>query len=344
MKSAMLYGAKDLRIVELPEPPPPGPGQVRVRFGAGGICGSDLSYFAKFKVGDFAVREPMILGHEVAGEIAETGSGVTRVKAGDRVAVNPNQPCRVCRTCVSGRGNLCLKMNFFGSAAVHPHIQGVFRESLVVPEDLCHKVPGSTDFRVAAMAEPLAVTMHAVNRAGPLIGRHVLITGCGPIGALTLMVARRAGAATVTVTDLADNALARARALGADATVNSATEAERVSSWAENKGTFDVAFECSGSMAGMHTAILSTASGGRVVQVGMMGDTPVPINRLMSREVDFIGAFRFDTEYAWAVRDLAAGAIDVGPLLTHSFPMAEAGAAFAVAADRAVSMKVHLTL
>jgi L-idonate 5-dehydrogenase len=343
MKTAMLYGAQDLRIVDLPDPPHPGPGQVRVRFGAGGICGSDLSYFAKFKVGDFAVREPMILGHEVAGEVAETGAGVTRVREGDRVAINPNQPCRVCRTCVAGRGNLCLKMSFFGSAAVHPHIQGVFRESLVVPAELCHPVPARVDYRVAAMAEPLAVTMHAVNRAGPLIGRHVLITGCGPIGALTLMVARRAGAASVTVTDLADGALARARALGADATVNSLGEAERVAAWAENKGTFDVAFECSGSAAGMHTAIVSTASGGRVVQVGMMGDTPVPINRLMSREVDFVGAFRFDAEYAWAVRDLAAGAIDVAPLLTHSFPLERATEAFAVAADRARSMKVHLT-
>lgn len=344
MKSAILYGAHDLRIIEMPEPAAPVAGQVRVRFGAGGICGSDLSYYAKFKVGDFDVREPIVLGHEVSGEVVETGPGVTHLKAGDRVAINPNQPCRVCRTCVAGRGNLCLQMNFYGSAAVFPHIQGVFREFLVTTANQCYKVPGSLDYRVAAMAEPLAVTMHAVNRAGSLLGKHVLITGCGPIGALTLMVARRAGAASITVTDLSDAALTRALALGAAATANSIADRERIEGWAANKGTFDIAFECSGSGPGMHTAILSTASGGRVVQVGMMGDTPVPINRLMSREVDFVGAFRFDQEYGWAVRELAEGGIDVSPLLTHSYRIEDANAAFAVAADRSQSMKVHLTL
>ena len=344
MKSAILYGAHDLRIIDMPEPAPPAAGQVRVRFGAGGICGSDLSYYAKFKVGDFDVREPIVLGHEVSGEVVETGPGVTHLKAGDRVAINPNQPCRVCRTCMGGRGNLCLQMNFYGSAAVFPHIQGVFREYLVTSATQCFKVPAALDYRVAAMAEPLAVTMHAVNRAGSLLGKHVLITGCGPIGALTLMVAKRAGAASITVTDLSDAALTRARALGAAATANSISDRERIESWAANKGSFDIAFECSGSGAGMHTAILSTASGGRVVQVGMMGDTPVPINRLMSREVDFVGAFRFDQEYGWAVRELAEGGIDVSPLLTHSYRIEDANQAFAIAADRSQSMKVHLTL
>jgi L-idonate 5-dehydrogenase len=344
MRSAMLFGPKDLRIVETPDPAPPPPGMVKLRFGAGGICGSDLSYYGKFKVGDFDVREPIVLGHEVAGEVVETGSGVTRVKAGDRVAVNPNQPCRVCRTCVAGQGNLCLQMNFYGSAAVYPHIQGVFREYIVCSEAQCFPVPSALDFRIAAMAEPLAVTMHAINRAGSLLGKHILITGCGPIGCLTLMVARRAGAASITVTDLSDAALERALKLGADRAVNSATQADQVEAWSANKGTFDISIECSGSGPGMNTAILATASGGRVVQVGMMGETPVPINRLMSREVDYVGAFRFDREYAWAVAELANGRIDVAPLLTHSYRMEKANDAFVVAADRSQSMKVHLTL
>jgi L-idonate 5-dehydrogenase len=172
----------------------------------------------------------------------------------------------------------------------------------------------------------------------------VLITGCGPIGCLTLMVARRAGAATITVTDLSDAALKRARELGADRAVNSATQKDEVDAWYANKGTFDISIECSGSGPGMNTAILATASGGRVVQVGMMGDTPVPINRLMSREVDYVGAFRFDREYGWAVADLASGRIDVSALLTHQYTMAQANDAFAIAADRSQSMKVHLTL
>jgi len=344
MRSAMLFGPKDLRIVETPDPAAPPKGMVKLRFGAGGICGSDLSYYGKFKVGDFDVREPIVLGHEVSGEVVEVGEGVTRVKPGDRVAVNPNQPCRVCRTCIAGQGNLCLQMNFYGSAAVYPHIQGVFREYIVCAEIQCFPVPRSLDFRTAAMAEPLAVTMHAVSRAGSLLGKHVLITGCGPIGCLTLMVVRRAGAATITVTDLSDAALKRALELGADRAVNSATQQDQIEAWYANKGTFDVSIECSGSGPGMNTAILATASGGRVVQVGMMGDTPVPINRLMSREVDYVGAFRFDREYGWAVADLANGRIDVSALLTHQYTMAQANDAFAIAADRSQSMKVHLTL
>ena len=337
MRSAMLFGPKDLRIVQTPDPVHVGRGQVKVRFGAGGICGSDLSYYGKFKVGDFDVREPIVLGHEVSGEVVEVSEGVNRVKPGERLAINPNQPCRVCRTCVAGQGNLCLQMNFYGSAAVFPHIQGVFREYIVCNAEQCFPVPQALDYRIAAMAEPLAVTMHAVSRAGSLLGKHVLITGCGPIGCLTLMVVRRAGAASITVTDLSDAALARALTLGADQAVNSLTQADKVESWSANKGTFDVSIECSGSGPGMNTAILATASGGRVVQVGMMGETPVPINRLMSREVDYVGAFRFDREYAWAVAELASGRIDVSPLLTHSFSMEQANDAFAIAADRARS-------
>ena len=343
MLMAMLYGAKDLRL-ERGDEPPVGDGQVKVRFGAGGICGSDLSYYGKGRVGDFAVMQPLCLGHEVSGEVVEVGAGVTRVKKGDRVAINPNQPCRICRTCVAGKGHLCLKMNFYGSAAVFPHIQGVFREVIVASEAQCFPVPQSCDFRTAAMAEPLAVALHAVRRAGSLVGKSVLVTGVGPIGSLCVLAARRAGAARIVVTDVADGALKRAEALGIDDAVNAVSAPERVEAWYANKGSFDVTFECSGNAAAMTTAIQATASGGCVVQVGMIaGPTAdIPVNRFVSREVDLLGAFRFDSEYGAAVRELATGGIDVSPLLTHTFKMTAANDAFAVAADRSQSMKVHL--
>ncbi len=339
----MLYGAKDLRL-ERGDEPPVGDGQVKVRFGAGGICGSDLSYYGKGRVGDFAVMQPLCLGHEVSGEVVEVGAGVTRVKKGDRVAINPNQPCRICRTCVAGKGHLCLKMNFYGSAAVFPHIQGVFREVIVASEAQCFPVPQSCDFRTAAMAEPLAVALHAVRRAGLLVGKSVLVTGVGPIGSLCVLAARRAGAARIVVTDVADGALKRAEALGIDDAVNAVSAPERVEAWYANKGSFDVTFECSGNAAAMTTAIQATASGGCVVQVGMIaGPTAdIPVNRFVSREVDLLGAFRFDSEYGAAVHELATGGIDVSPLLTHTFKMTAANDAFAVAADRSQSMKVHL--
>ena len=343
MLMAMLYGAKDLRL-ERGDEPPVGDGQVKVRFGAGGICGSDLSYYGKGRVGDFAVMQPLCLGHEVSGEVVEVGAGVTRVKKGDRVAINPNQPCRICRTCVAGKGHLCLKMNFYGSAAVFPHIQGVFREVIVASEAQCFPVPQSCDFRTAAMAEPLAVALHAVRRAGLLVGKSVLVTGVGPIGSLCVLAARRAGAARIVVTDVADGALKRAEALGIDDAVNAVSAPERVEAWYANKGSFDVTFECSGNAAAMTTAIQATASGGCVVQVGMIAvpTADIPVNRFVSREVDLLGAFRFDSEYGAAVHELATGGIDVSPLLTHTFKMTAANDAFAVAADRSQSMKVHL--
>lgn len=344
MLMAMLYGAKDLRL-ERGEDPSVGAGQVKVRFGAGGICGSDLSYYGKGRVGDFAVMQPLCLGHEVSGEVDEVGAGVTRVRKGDRVAINPNQPCRICRTCKAGKGHLCLKMNFYGSAAVFPHIQGVFREVIVASEEQCFVVPQNCDFRTAAMAEPLAVALHAVRRAGSLIGKSVLVTGVGPIGSLLVLAARRAGAAHIAVTDVADAALRRAEALGIDEALNAISAPEKVEAWYANKGTFDVTFECSGNTAAIATAIQATASGGCVVQVGMLGvpTAEIPVNRFVAREVDLLGAFRFDSEYGAAVEELASGAVDVSSLLTHSYKMSAANDAFAMAADRSQSMKVHLT-
>jgi L-idonate 5-dehydrogenase len=346
MLLARLYGAKDLRI-ETDTPPPTLPGQVKVRFGAGGICGSDLSYYFKGAVGDFKVMEPFCLGHEVSGEVVELGDGVSNVEVGERVAVNPNHPCRVCRSCLLGNGQLCLKMKFFGSAAIFPHVQGVYKEFLVVDAQQCHGVPKTMDFRVAAMAEPLAVSLHAIKRAGSLVGKRVLVTGAGPIGSLVILAAKRAGAAEIVVTDVSDAALARLEKLGGvTATVNGLKSAPQVESWYANKGTFDLAFECSGAPSAVTTCLRATISGGRVVLVGIPGvpEVALPLGQIVAREVDLVGAFRFDAEYGWAVKELSAGTIDVSPLLTHSFNLRAANDAFAIAIDREQSMKVHLTL
>ena len=344
MLSTMIHGERDLRVEETTEPAAPGPLQVKLRFGAGGICGSDLSYFNKGRVGDFNLRQPLCLGHEFAGEVLAVGSDVTDLKPGDRVAVNPNHPCRICRACKAGKGNLCHRMQFFGSAAVFPHIQGVFSERLLVGAQQCHRVPRYLDFRVAAMSEPLAVALHAVRRAGSLVGKSILITGAGPIGCLVMMAAKAAGAARIVMTDVAVRALQRADEMGVQETFNAIVDSAEIESWFANKGSFDLSFECSGTAAALHTAIQATTSGGAVVMVGMIAssDAPVAINKFVSREVDLIGAFRFDSEYAMAVDMLSRGAIDVGPLLTHQYPMRAAQAAFMTASNREESLKVHL--
>src|SRR3984893_5483949 len=180
MKAVVIHAAHDLRIEER-EPEKPGPGQVEIAIEAGGICGSDLHYYQHGGFGTVRGREPMILGHEVAGTIKTLGAGVSTLTVGDRVAVSPSRPCNTCEYCLRGQQNHCLNMRFYGSAMPMPHIQGAFRQSLVAEAWQCHKIADGVSTTLAAMAEPLAVTLHAVARAGSLIGKRVLVTGCGPI-------------------------------------------------------------------------------------------------------------------------------------------------------------------
>jgi L-idonate 5-dehydrogenase len=343
MRACVLHAAKDLRLEERTVAPLQDE-QVRVRFGAGGICGSDLHYYFDGRVGDFALCEPLILGHEVAGEVIETGARVSRVRAGDRVAVNPSLPCWRCRACQAGRTNLCVRMTFFGSAAVMPHVQGAFQEQLTAHESQCFVVPPATPFAIAAMAEPLAVCLHAVQRAGTLLGAHVLITGSGPIGALTCLAARHAGAARIMITDLADPPLAVALRVGADETLNIARAAGQIERSKADRGQFDVAFEASGNPKALVTCLDCTRPGGRIVQLGMLpqGELGLPLTKLTPKELDLVGTFRFHDAFGLAVEALVSGRLDVAPILTGTFHARERDAAFAAAADRERHMKVQL--
>src|SRR5690606_9315002 len=288
--------------------------------------------------------EPLILGHEVAGDVVEVGPAVARVRVGDRVAVDPSRPCWRCRACREGRPNLCARMSFYGSAAVFPHVQGAFRDELVCDESQCHVVPPATPHAIAVMAEPLAVCLHAIRRAGPLLGRRLLITGCGPIGALSCIAARAAGAAHVTVTDVVDPPLRVALAVGADETINAARAPERIAAYEADKGWFDVAIEASGSPQALITCLACTRPGGRIVQLGMLpsGAVALPLTRITPKEIELVGTFRFHEEFAQAVDALASGRLDVRPVLSGTFAIEERDAAFAAAADRQRHMKVHL--
>ena len=342
MFAAVLHEPRKLLIDEL-DAPQPQPGQVQIRVRAGGICGSDLSYYFKGKSGDFAVREPFVLGHEVAGEVAALGEGVSAVRVGQRVAVNPGLNCGTCRYCVKGMPNHCLNMRFMGSASTFPHMQGMFRQFIAVDARQCVPVPDGLDFAQASMAEPLAVALHALRLAGSLVGARVLLVGCGPIGCMLLAVARRGGAHHIVALDLADKALQMAMTLGADEAVL-ANDQARIDQRSQQRGTFDVVLEASGSPIGLDTALRAARAGGTVIQVGNLpaGQSPVAANLVMAKELRYQGSFRFTDEYAVAAEELGAHKIDLRPLMTHAFPLEEANRAFEVAHDRNQSMKVHL--
>jgi L-idonate 5-dehydrogenase len=342
MRAVVIHAPKDLRIELYPDPAP-GPGEVRVKIAAGGICGSDLHYYHHGGFGTVRIREPMALGHEIAGVVAAVGEGVTHLAPGMRVAVNPSQPCGTCIHCREGQRNQCLDMRFMGSAMRKPHVQGGFREHVVVEASQAIPLPDKLSLAEAAMAEPLSVCLHAANQAGPLLGKRVLVTGCGPIGGLMVLVARFAGAAEIVVTDVADAPLAIASRLGASRTINVSTNAAALDAWRAGKGVFDVHFEASGNQAALRMALDVLRPGGVIVQLGLGGEMTLPINAIVTKELQLRGTFRFDREFELAVRLMGEGLLDVKPLISASLPFENAVAAFELASDRSKSMKVQLT-
>lgn len=340
MKAIVAHAARDLRLDDV-EPPQLGPGQVLLRTSTGGICGSDLHYYNHGGFGNVRLKEPMILGHEVSGVIEAMGDGVTGLQKGQLVAVSPSRPCHDCQFCKQGAHNHCLNMRFYGSAMPFPHIQGAFRELLVADSAQCAVAEGLTPGE-AAMAEPLSVVLHAAKQAGDLLGKHVLVTGCGPIGLLAVVVARAAGAAQIVATDITDFTTDAARTLGADRTHNVATFPDALSDYAADKGHFDVLFECTGVAPVVGSAVPVLRPRATMVQLGLGGDMTLPVQAMTAKELTLRGSFRFHAEFFTAVDLMRAGRIDVKPLITHQMPLSDMEQAFTLASDRDQALKVHL--
>ena len=339
MRAIVAHAAKDLRI-EDHKTDSPGSAQVKVQIERGGICGSDLHYFNHGGFGTVRLREPMILGHEVAGSIVETAADVEHLQVGQRVAVSPSRPCGGCIYCLKGQPNHCLDMRFYGSAMPFPHIQGAFRETLIADASQCAVTDGLS-IAEAAMAEPLAVAVHATGQAGNLVGKKVLVTGCGPIGLLCILAARSAGAVSIVATDLAEYPLKTASKIGADDVIN-AGKNQDLSDYTGNKGHFDVLFECTGAEAALASAVPAVKPRGIIVQLGLGGDMTLPVQAMTAREIQLRGSFRFHDEFFTGVDWMRNGQIDVKPLITHTMPMADAVNAFELATDRSQALKVQL--
>ena len=337
-----LHGKKDLRI-ENDDVKSPRSGEVLVQLAYGGICGSDMHYFADGGIGTIRVQEPIILGHEASGQIAAVGDEIHHLKAGDLVAINPSRPCGTCKFCQDNLFMHCLEMRFNGSAIRLPHEQGLFRDFMILDSTQCIKVPSNVDLAALACAEPLAVCLHAANIAGDLSNKRILITGAGPIGALCTSVAKTYGADEIVVTDIHDQTLDIAKKMGASECINVATDPQKkVEKYALNKGYFDVAFECSAAASAIKTAVNSLLPRGSLIQVGVAGDTSVPINAIVAKEIKFQGTHRFHKEFDEAVRAISDGKINVHPILSGVFDLQDIDHAFSVAMDRSKSVKIQL--
>ncbi|MFJ4223550.1 L-idonate 5-dehydrogenase [Microbacterium sp. NPDC089695] len=334
MKALAIHGKEDIRWEDR-EVPTPGDGEVRLRVNYVGICGSDLHYYFHGANGEYTIREPLTPGHELSGVVDLDPSG--RLAPGTPVTVHPARY----GPSVPGleeRPHLRPGGDYFGSAAANPHRQGGASEYLLVEDHMIRVLPASLPLERAALAEPLAVAIHAVSLAGDLTGKRALVIGAGPIGLLVVAAAAHAGASAVGASDVREEPLTRAQSLGA-------TEVALVGRDAIDDESYDVVFECSGVGVALTQAVRAARRAGTVVQVGMLANAEIGVNLapMLAKELTIRGAFRFSTEIDDAVRMLAeSDALD--SVISHVLPASDAVQAFELARDSSASAKVLLSL
>lgn len=330
-RAAVLHGSRDLRIEHI-ERADIGPGQVRVEIAGVSLCGSDLHYYADGRNGTNVLTRPTVLGHEGFGRIVEVGDGVDAGRIGERVAIEPAVPGQHTAYSLRGRYNVDPSVVCFGS----PPNNGLLRGSVVMPAAFAHALPDAVTDEVAALVEPLAVAAWAASRAGSVLGKHIVITGAGPIGLLVLQTVLALGAREVTITDVSQNRLDVALRLGASSALLSG-ETVLESAFA------DVAFDCSGHPAAIADAARSLGPAGVLALVGVPGraDAEFPIGLVQRWELDVRGCFRYGPDaFANAISLAAQGRVDLQSLVTSRFPLAESAAALEAALSDPTQLKI----
>jgi len=334
MQVARIHGAGDVRLHDEPLPTPAS-GEVLVKVTAVGLCGSDVHWFREGHIGGDRIEKPLVLGHEGAGVIQ---SGARR---GERVAIDPAQPCGRCRHCEEGNPNLCEALRFAG----HAPQDGTMRGHVAWPERCLVPLPPALSDVEGALLEPLGVAMYSVELGGVGPGMSAGVFGSGPIGLLVLQVAKAAGATRLFATDRADvpHRLNAARALGAATfAVHDGGEAEDILSATGGRGV-DVAFEAAGDPGAVEAAVAAVKPGGRVILVGIPSEDRIAFTASTARRKDLLVrvVHRMKHTYPRAIRLVESGRVDLRSLATHRFPLAAVAPAFAVA-ERREGIKVVL--
>ncbi|KTG10040.1 alcohol dehydrogenase [Haloprofundus marisrubri] len=327
MRTAVLSEDLQLQIAER-DRPEPGENEVLVRMRSVGICGSDVHYYEHGRIGDYVVDSPLVLGHESAGEVVETGAAVDDLHVGDRVTLEPGVPCGRddCEYCRSDEYNLCPDVHFMAT----PPDDGAFAEFVAWPADYAYRLPESVSLQAGALIEPLSVGIHVCRRAGVGLGDAVYISGCGPIGLLAMEVARVAGAEPIIATDVLPSKLERARERGAIA-VNVAEDDPIAAVEKATDGRFaDVVIEASGAAPAIENTLDVVRRGGTVVLVGLAADSVVPFdtNEIIDNELDLLGSFRYRHTYPTAIELLANEQVDVEGLVDFEMGLDDVDEAF----------------
>jgi L-iditol 2-dehydrogenase len=333
LKTAQLFAARDIRIVDMPEQEA-GPGEVLLDVTAVGVCGSDLHVYVHYDISDPKPGGPLILGHEAAGRVRAVGPGVTNLRVGQRVAIDPAKPCRQCEFCLKGSPNLCTKLEFLG---LWPH-HGAMRERMVHPARCCVPLPDEISDASGALLEPLGVALHAIRLAKIQLGDDVLITGCGGIGLLLVQLARLAGARHIYASDRYPWRLDQATSCGATTVLN----ADHVDVVAEvlrataGRGV-DVAIESAWVTDTANQCCEAARLGGRVVIVGIPIEEFIKLRAGPTRRKGLTIKLsrRMKHTYPASIVMAVSGKVSLDTLATHRFPLAQAAQAFETAANYA---------
>ena len=321
MKGAFMHGLDNMIIKEIPKPTA-GPGKVVVSVEYVGICGSDVHYFHAGRIGDYVVDldSDYMLGHECAGTVTEVGEGVTNLKVGDRVAIEPGVTDGTCEFCKEGKYNLCPDVVFLAT----PPVPGCNEEFIEFDASYCFKLPDNVSTKEGALIEPLSVGFHAANQGGVGVGDTCVILGAGCIGLVTLLSCKAHGAGKVIVADLIDAKLEKAKELGADYVINSGKcdALEEIMKLTDGQGA-DKVFETAGSHVTIKMTAYAVKRGGTITLVGLAPNPEITYNfgQLMDKEVTVKTVFRYRNIYPKAIAAVASGAIPVGKIATHEFDL-----------------------
>ncbi len=308
-RAAVMTELSTMVIQERPDPEP-GPQQAVVQVEAVGVCGSDTAYYKVGRIGDYVVDGPIILGHEVSGQVVQIGSDVRNVAVGDRVAIEPGTPCRNCRECMAGRYHLCPDLIFLAT----PPYDGALVQRMAIDARNLYRIPDEMSYEEGALLEPLSVGIWGCKRANLQAGDDVLVTGAGPVGLLAAAAARAFGAGSVTITDLSEFRLGVARDMG--------FVAERADAAGED--TFDVLLECSGAPGVLGSALRRLRPAGRAAMIGMSKESAIalPLAQLNVNELTVSLVNRYNHTWPLAIELVSSGRVDLKGLVTHHFPLA----------------------
>ena len=327
MKAMMLTGIREMEMREVPTPSIINDTDVLIRMKTLGVCGSDIHYYVSGKIGSQVVTYPFTVGHECAGEVEAIGEKVTRVKPGDRIAIEPAMPCWECDQCKAGRPHTCRKLKFLGCPG---QAEGSLSEFIVMPETSCIPIPGSMSYDQAAISEPLAIGVYAVKQSIPMKGAKVGILGFGPIGMSVLLPALAMGAKEVYVTDKIDARLEIAKKSGAKLTANPDNEDVVAKITAEVPELLDVVFECCGQQDAIDNAVDLLKPGGKLMVIGIpeFDRWSFPVDKSRHKELTIQNVRRQNEALDPALDLMEKGEVSVEAMATHRFSFEDSQKAF----------------